>query len=348
MARRASITVSLWCFYFCLAVSSTESTTQNLCGIDGYSSCGNGLPLNFCCPSGTTCLSVASNSTAICCPSGQDCSAIFPITCNIQQQNVTAFPKSVIKTTKLDESLPSCGSNCCPFGYRCNDNQDCELDDDPIVGTAGDSMTKTISTMMRSTTAFHYTSQTSQTSATATPSPSTTTINQPNLASATSVAASNFISPDDTISDKSSNRTNIAVGSIVGAAGAVSIVGGIAYLWRRRRRQKNNNNNNNNTLIEMERRGSWKQNPRPQHDSGLTKYRTWRGQSYYARADMKPIRISLKPLEHVHYAELPATPLPLSSWNMDFPSEPPVRSKTIHKTLMGTKPGKSQDRWSLQ
>ncbi|KAJ6187259.1 hypothetical protein N7519_002167 [Penicillium mononematosum] len=54
-------------------------------------------------------------SSSICCPAGSDCNYISPITCDIQQQDVTIYPESVIKTTRLGDSLPKCGDACCPI-----------------------------------------------------------------------------------------------------------------------------------------------------------------------------------------------------------------------------------------
>ena len=94
---------------------------------------------------------------------------------------------------------------------------------------------------------------------------------------------------------------------------------------------------------------------RRQHDPTLTKFRTWRGQSYYARADDKMSKVSPRtkiPEPIIEYAELPATPPPRV---MSFDSgpdilslPPPVRAKTTRQRFEGTKPGKSQDRWSLR
>ncbi|KAL1966399.1 hypothetical protein VTN77DRAFT_4541 [Rasamsonia byssochlamydoides] len=87
-----------------------------------YTPCGNPqLPSNFCCPTSTTCISLDNSSSAICCPSGSDCSFIEPITCDIQAQNATADPEATLKTTRLTDSLPTCGGSCCPFGYTCQD-----------------------------------------------------------------------------------------------------------------------------------------------------------------------------------------------------------------------------------
>ncbi|KAJ5163138.1 uncharacterized protein N7500_004968 [Penicillium coprophilum] len=93
-----------------------------------YTRCGSTNASNdFCCPSDSTCISLDQGSSSICCPAGKDCNYISPITCDIQQQDVTIYPESVIKTTRLGESLPKCGDACCPFGYTCEGGKTCSL-----------------------------------------------------------------------------------------------------------------------------------------------------------------------------------------------------------------------------
>jgi phosphatidylinositol glycan class S len=93
-----------------------------------YTRCGNTqLPSNFCCPASTTCVSLDNSTSAICCPNPGDCAFIKPVTCNIQAQNATANPEASLKTTRLTDNLPTCGSSCCPFGYSCQDGSTCAL-----------------------------------------------------------------------------------------------------------------------------------------------------------------------------------------------------------------------------
>lgn len=101
---------------------STDSCSNS------YSQCGSAFPNNFWCPSSATCIGTNDNSTAICCPSGQNCDNISPIACDIQLQNATAYPKSNIKTTKLDAKLESCGDSCCPPGFTCLSGKVCIAD----------------------------------------------------------------------------------------------------------------------------------------------------------------------------------------------------------------------------
>src|SRR5271167_640881 len=61
----------------------TNSTFNSCTSID------SNLPSNFCCPSTAACISLDSSSSALCCPAGANCTVIEPITCSINQQNVT-------------------------------------------------------------------------------------------------------------------------------------------------------------------------------------------------------------------------------------------------------------------
>ncbi|KAJ5202085.1 uncharacterized protein N7498_006748 [Penicillium cinerascens] len=92
-----------------------------------YDTCGGNLPSDFCCASSSTCISLDDATSAICCPSGANCDYISPIVCDIQQQNATAHPENSVKTSRLDDSLPTCGDACCPFGYTCQGNNTCAL-----------------------------------------------------------------------------------------------------------------------------------------------------------------------------------------------------------------------------
>ena len=105
-----------------------ELTSRNAelsCPNSNYTTCGNGLPLNFCCQTGQFCLSLAANTTSVCCRDKANCSNILPIPCNIQDQNVTISPYSPVHTTALNSALPRCGISqdgnvtCCPFGFLC-------------------------------------------------------------------------------------------------------------------------------------------------------------------------------------------------------------------------------------
>src|ERR1700710_2833780 len=116
MGRSRTIFLAL-----CLASSTIASsrdlfTRQDTCVIPNYSQCSeSGLPSDFCCPVGQTCLALAADTTVLCCPAGSQCTIIKAITCDIQQQNATARPDNLLKTIALGSSLPTCGTECCPF-----------------------------------------------------------------------------------------------------------------------------------------------------------------------------------------------------------------------------------------
>jgi len=103
------------------------SRSSDLCP-SSYDTCGGDLPSDFCCPSSSTCISLDGATSAICCPSGASCDYISPIVCDVQQQNATANPNSSLKTSRLGDSLPTCGGACCPFGYICQGDSTCALD----------------------------------------------------------------------------------------------------------------------------------------------------------------------------------------------------------------------------
>ncbi|KAL8743063.1 MAG: hypothetical protein Q9190_004550 [Brigantiaea leucoxantha] len=94
------------------------------CSTAGYESCNEaGIPSNFCCPSGSTCTPFNDNKSIICCPSGRDCKTIAPLTCDLNAQNATLHPSNPLHSTDLSGSLQQCGSNCCPKGFACSNNQ---------------------------------------------------------------------------------------------------------------------------------------------------------------------------------------------------------------------------------
>lgn len=100
----------------------------------GDVTCPNGLPKDFCCPSGSTCISLAGDTTAVCCPEGASCNKIQTVACDVKLQDVSEHPGAVVKTTALDVDLTKCGSaNCCPFGYSCFEDKYCVKDDDQSV-----------------------------------------------------------------------------------------------------------------------------------------------------------------------------------------------------------------------
>ena len=92
------------------------------CSNHTFTSCSSTdskLPTDFCCAPDSDCVSLDSSSSAICCPTGQNCAQIQGISCDVGIQNATQFPTSALFTTRLGDSLPECGGQCCPFGYTC-------------------------------------------------------------------------------------------------------------------------------------------------------------------------------------------------------------------------------------
>ncbi|KAL4891736.1 hypothetical protein BDV59DRAFT_181651 [Aspergillus ambiguus] len=120
-----------------------------------YSKCSNAnLPDNFCCPTSATCVSLDEGSSVICCPEGHSCDYIEPISCNVQLQNAALHPKNAVKTTKLNGRLPTCGDSCCPFGYSCQGNNLCAMDNGSTSSTTNtESSTSTEKTFPTKTAA---------------------------------------------------------------------------------------------------------------------------------------------------------------------------------------------------
>ncbi|RDW68513.1 hypothetical protein BP5796_09170 [Coleophoma crateriformis] len=150
------------------SLSEQLFTRASVCA-DSFTQCSQaGLPSNFCCSQSTTCLVLAGNTTVLCCPTGSSCSTIAPITCDITAQNATLHPNNALKTTALTLSLPTCGSNCCPFGYTCNSSGNCQLSSDQSTapGTSSSSSSTKSSTTASSTTASKSTSTPASTSTT--------------------------------------------------------------------------------------------------------------------------------------------------------------------------------------
>ncbi|KAJ6095487.1 hypothetical protein N7486_006233 [Penicillium sp. IBT 16267x] len=153
-----------------------------------YDSCGGNVPSDFCCPSSSTCLVLDNDTTVLCCPSGSSCDYISPITCDIQEQNATAYPKASVKTTLLDESLPKCGNECCPFGYTCENDNLCHMTNSTTTAT-----TTTSSTTISTTSTASSTTDLSAYGATFTPvssSVSTTSLNADSTSSSNSTITS--------------------------------------------------------------------------------------------------------------------------------------------------------------
>lgn len=103
---------------------------EDTCASKKLTSCPSDLPDNFCCSPGTTCITLAGGTTALCCPDGSNCDRITPLSCDVSAQDPDKFPDGGLKTTALDGDLERCGEECCPYGYSCNDDDVCQMNED--------------------------------------------------------------------------------------------------------------------------------------------------------------------------------------------------------------------------
>ncbi|OHW90318.1 hypothetical protein CSPAE12_11063 [Colletotrichum incanum] len=185
----------------------------------------------FCCPSDTTCLVLAEKTTALCCPKGASCDIISPIICDITAQDVIENPTSPIHTTKLKESLPSCGSRCCPFGYTCRGGSACVLDQEQKSHTSlsVSPTTSTKTTTSRTQEATQAVTSTHFRSIPAVSTPSASLGQEPSTPSAT---APTEIPAADTSAGNSTSGGIIAGTTVA----AVASVAGLTFLlWLKRR-----------------------------------------------------------------------------------------------------------------
>lgn len=200
MARSIANTMAKRSFLFLLTIMTSMRPTHAFKGFEilarsdscpsSYDSCGGSVPSDFCCPSSSTCLVLDNDTTVLCCPSGSSCDYISPITCDIQEQNATSYPKASVKTTLLDESLPTCGEECCPFGYTCENDSLCHMTNSTTTSTTTTSSTATSTT---STSTASSTTDLSAYGATFTPvssSVSASSLNADSTSSANSTVTS--------------------------------------------------------------------------------------------------------------------------------------------------------------
>ncbi|KAI1329602.1 hypothetical protein F5Y16DRAFT_90362 [Xylariaceae sp. FL0255] len=204
---------------------------DNTCAAN-YSKCaGTGLPANFCCQTGQDCIVLAGNTTVLCCPSGVDCSVIEPINCNISLQDASTNPTAEVKTTELDEKLPTCGTGCCPFGYHCDTSSKNCVEDTDQSQKPGAS-TSTTAPASPSTSSPSTTTSQGTTSATNTP--------------ATTDAATSATPSANPTAAKVSNTASIA-GGVVGALFGLFLIGACFWFVRRRRHKREAENDRDST-----------------------------------------------------------------------------------------------------
>ncbi|QSZ28713.1 hypothetical protein DSL72_003213 [Monilinia vaccinii-corymbosi] len=182
--------LTLACLFTASFAQANNIFERATCPDSSYTQCTDaGLPSDFCCPSTSTCIPLAQNTTLLCCPSGSDCGTIQPITCDITQQNITSHPESTLKTTALTATLEKCGSNCCPFGYTCV-NGNCQMNVDQESSVPGQQQSSAVS----STTSSVATSSDTKSTATSSSRPSSFT-NQPSTSAAPSTGTPITIIP---------------------------------------------------------------------------------------------------------------------------------------------------------
>ncbi|KAF2710569.1 hypothetical protein K504DRAFT_466972 [Pleomassaria siparia CBS 279.74] len=165
---RISLLVLLLTTLISTALSQDISTFEvKTCGnISGLAQCGTGFPFEFCCPTGSTCTALNSTGViaAICCPKGSDCSYIKPVTCDVNQFNATLHPDNQVHLSDTKGiTLPKCGTQCCPLGYKCAPGGMCAAEA-AAIPTPSSSSTST-STSLPSATVPPSISQTQQSTA---------------------------------------------------------------------------------------------------------------------------------------------------------------------------------------
>ncbi|KAK8138411.1 hypothetical protein PG984_001791 [Apiospora sp. TS-2023a] len=195
------------------------------CGSGNLAKCTqSGLPGNFCCDKQSTCIPLAGLTTVLCCPSGPDgCNVIAPIVCDLKLQDPASNPNAQVKTTVLNGKLPSCGNNCCPFGYSCGDDGNCIMDQDQSKKPQG---AKPVPTSTGAAPKSPVPSPTSKPPASATSGVSPSTI-------ATAAPASETTNP----AAPSTFPTGAAIGGAIGGVLVFSAIV-VGFLFYRRRQQQ--------------------------------------------------------------------------------------------------------------
>ncbi|KAI8156062.1 hypothetical protein KHU50_010000 [Colletotrichum sp. SAR 10_65] len=228
---------------------------QSTCAAEGFSPCsGSGLPSSFCCKSGSTCIALAGNTTVLCCPEGSNCDRITPINCAVSLQDPDAHPDAVIKTTALKSKLPTCGTQCCPFGYTCNGANQCVKDANQTQKPTTVPASELPTTTPGATSSVPITSVTVIPTTVATSSPESTAASASATSTATAPAQQdgNGDSKDEN-NNGSTFPTAIVIGVLCGVLAGVGLgVALLLFLARRRRR---------NTTIRSEKKRSG--GPRP-------------------------------------------------------------------------------------
>lgn len=203
------------------------SRDDSTCGDSSYLQCTNaGLPSDFCCPSDQSCVALAGNTTALCCPKGSDCSEIEPIPCDLSLEDKSQHPENVVMTTALTGTLEQCGTKCCPFGYSCNGDGNCYMNEDQSTKPSTSSGSSTASATSTAATS------TSGTPASTTTAPSTiipaTSDAQGTATSSSGASSAATASSGGDATSSSSPAASPSAGAPNAGAVAGGIVGGIA------------------------------------------------------------------------------------------------------------------------
>ncbi|KAK4078670.1 uncharacterized protein Triagg1_3001 [Trichoderma aggressivum f. europaeum] len=245
-----------------------------------FQSCPSGLPNNFCCAEGTSCLPLAGNTTALCCPNGSTCEKIQPITCDVNQQDPSKNQNSPIKTSIFDVALAKCGTDlCCPFGYSCSeDNTQCVKNADqstsPESASSSSSPSQTTASQTSTSPASATSATTAPTSAQASSTPASslvvapiattptsfpteestlpsttlpsTTLPSTTLPSTTSIpdpspTADKSSGPESTPSKATNPKTVSIIGGVIGGCAVLAVLGAIVFLFIRRRNRRSKN-----------------------------------------------------------------------------------------------------------
>ncbi|KAI0148163.1 hypothetical protein F4776DRAFT_302323 [Hypoxylon sp. NC0597] len=191
----------------------------------------SGLPNNFCCESGSTCITLAANTTVLCCPSNSNCDKIGTITCDLSLQDASTNPTAEIKTTVLDGILETCGRQCCPFGYHC-DGVNCVKDADQSKRpSTKPTSSKPSSTVAPTSVSTSKPSTTVAVSGIGTVTPSTTPSTTPPTAPSTETPITSTAS--------TANTVKIVGGVIGGVVGIALIILAVVLLRFRRKKAIN-------------------------------------------------------------------------------------------------------------
>lgn len=203
------------------------------CGDSSYIQCSSAdLPSDFCCPSGQSCIPLAGNTTVICCPSGSDCAEIETIPCDLSLEDKSQHPAAVVMTSALTGTLETCGDQCCPFGYSCNGNSNCVVNEDQTAKPSTSSVTS--STTATATSGSGTTSAAVQptTGTTGSSASATSTSSSGSGSGSGSSAAADSTSTSASDSGSGSGASSSGSSAVSSQAGAIAggVIAGVAGL----------------------------------------------------------------------------------------------------------------------